>query len=62
LLGSTRSRAARLSLLRSRMPLVLDSRLGGVRYRVSLECDVVAVGPDEIERVLLSDGGAVRSC
>lgn len=31
LLGSTRSRAARLSLLRSRMPRALVSRRGGLR-------------------------------
>jgi hypothetical protein len=61
LLGSSRSRAARLSLLRSRMPRALISRFAGVRYKVSFECDVVTVGPDEMERVPLSEGGAVCS-
>jgi hypothetical protein len=61
LLGSTRSRAARLSLLRSRMPRALISRLG-VRDSVPPDRDVVTVGPDDIDRLSVSDGGALRSC
>lgn len=37
LLGSTRSRAARLSLRRSRIPRALRSRLTGARYSVLFE-------------------------
>jgi hypothetical protein len=60
LLGSDRSRAARLSLRRSRMPRALESRFAGARYKVLVDVDTV--GPEDMDTSSLSVASDGRSC